>query len=74
MGEGDEAHLAFALRVGRVLYTQDADFLTLAASGAPHAGIAYLRQGEPVGRAVRGLLVIHRGLSAEEMIGRVEFL
>ena len=74
MGRSDEELFASALRDGRVVYTQDDDFLALAASGAPHAGVAFLRQGEPVGRAVRGLLVLYEGVSAEEMAGRVGFL
>ncbi len=74
MGRTDEEHLAFAHREGRVLYTQDDDLLALAAAGVPHAGIAYLRQGASIGKAVRGLLVIHRGLNAEKTQGRVEFL
>ena len=74
LGRDDPDHLALAHWEGRVLYTQDDDFLTLAASGVPHSGIAYLRQGEGIGRAVRGLLVIHQGLSAEDMVGRIVFL
>ena len=74
MGQDDSEHLALALRESRVLYTQDDDFLTLAALGVPHAGIAYLRQGEPIGRAVRGLLAIYRGVSAEGMVNQLRFL
>ncbi|MEO1077889.1 MAG: DUF5615 family PIN-like protein [Bacteroidota bacterium] len=74
LGKPDAEHLAFALREGRVVYTQDDDFLKLAAAGAAHAGVAYLRQGASIGQAVRGLLRLHAALSAEEMVGRIEFL
>jgi predicted nuclease of predicted toxin-antitoxin system len=34
-GRSDEAQLAFALQAGRVTFTQDRDFLRIAASGIP---------------------------------------
>jgi predicted nuclease of predicted toxin-antitoxin system len=40
----DETHLQFALGEGRVIFTQDRDFLRLHAAGAPHAGITYCEQ------------------------------
>ena len=41
LGASDQVHLSFARREGRVLLTQDDDFLRLHASGAEHAGIVY---------------------------------
>jgi predicted nuclease of predicted toxin-antitoxin system len=38
-GASDEAHLALAVAEKRVIFTQDEDFLTLAAQGAAHAGV-----------------------------------
>lgn len=69
-----EEHLAFALAEGRVIFTQDDDFLRLAAGGKVHAGIVYAPQHIPVGRIIQGLMLIHALLTAEEMIGKVEFL
>jgi predicted nuclease of predicted toxin-antitoxin system len=74
MGASDEAHMALALREGRVLFTQDADFLRLAASGTPHAGIVYARQQTSLGTTIHGLMLIHQILSSEEMFGRIEYL
>ena len=74
LGTTDENHLAFAFREGRVLFTHDADFLKLHAAGAPHAGIVHVRQHTPVGYSIRGLVLIHQVLTAEEISGRVEFL
>lgn len=37
----DVDHVAFALREGRVIFTNDSDFLRLHAEGVRHAGIAY---------------------------------
>ncbi len=70
----DEAHLDKGLREGRVLFTQDADFLRLAAGGQLHAGIVYARQHTPVGTIIHGLMLIYQLLSAEEMAGRIEYL
>ena len=74
LGASDEAHLALALREGRVVVTQDADFLRLAAGGAPHAGIVYAPQGTSVGDLVRGLVLVGRVLAAEDMTGHVEYV
>ena len=70
----DEEHLALALELGRVLFTQDTDFLRLSARGTPHAGIVYARQNVPVGAIIQGLMLIYQLLSTEEMIGHVEYL
>jgi hypothetical protein len=70
----DEQHLALALAAGRVLFTQDADFLRLHATACPHAGIVYAPQQTPVGATIRGLMLIHDVLNAEEMAGHAEFL
>lgn len=74
MGARDEEHLALALRAGRVIFTQDDDFLRLAAAGAPHAGIVYARQRTSVRDILHGLRLIYEVMSAEEMEGNVEFL
>ncbi len=74
LGAKDAEHLAFALQENRVLFTQDDDFLHLAAAGAPHAGLVYAPQGTPVGTIVRGLVLIYQVLEAAEMQGHIEFL
>lgn len=70
----DEAHLALALAHGRVIFTQDIDFLRLHTSGLRHAGIVYVRQQTPIGYIIRGLMLVYQILSPEEMENRVEFL
>lgn len=70
----DTEHLDLAAHEGRVLITQDSDFLILNAAGISHAGIAYIRQGVPVGRIVSGLLLIYNVLAVDEMMNRVEYL
>ena len=60
----DEAHLILALQLGRVLFTQDTDFLRLATRGTPHAGIVYARQHTLVGAIIQGLMLIQQLLNA----------
>ena len=74
LGASDEEQLAFAARAGRVLYTQDADYLRLHRAGVEHAGIAYARQGRTVGEVVRGLLLVYDVLDPESVAGTVEFV
>ncbi len=74
LGATDEEQLAFALAEGRVLFTQDDDFLRLAAFGLPHAGIVYAPQPTPTGRIIQGLMLIFQVLEAEDMPGNIEYL
>jgi hypothetical protein len=73
-GACDEEHLALAYGQGRVIFTQDADFLRLAAAGYDHAGIVYAVQRASIGEIIRGRVLVHQVLAAEEMSGRIEFL
>jgi predicted nuclease of predicted toxin-antitoxin system len=74
MGASDEEHLSRAQREGRVIFTQDQDFLRLAAAGAEHAGIVYASQNTSVREILRGLRMVYEVLDAEEMVGHVEYL
>jgi predicted nuclease of predicted toxin-antitoxin system len=74
LGAEDGAHLALATKQGRVIFTQDADFLRLHAAGSDHTGVVYVRQQTPVGYILRGLMLIYEVLEAEDMKNRVEFL
>lgn len=59
----------------RVLVTQDADFLRLAAQSTNHPGIAYCRQNKrTLGEIVRMLILVYELLEPGEVIGRVEYL
>ena len=74
MGASDEEHLSQARREGRVIFTQDDDFLRLAAAGVPHSGIVYARQHTSVRDILHGLRLIYEVLDAEEMAGSIEFI
>jgi hypothetical protein len=69
LGADDDTQLIFATSQSRVIFTQDDDFLRLAA-----AGIAYAPQGTPIGAMVRGLMEISTLLNAEDIVNRVEFV
>ena len=72
LGASDEVHLA--TRQGRIVFTQDADFLRLHAAGIDHSGIVYASQQTSIGEVIRGLVLIHQVLDDEEMRRHVEFL
>ena len=74
VGASDPQQLAYALAEGRVFFTEDRDFLALAA-GAEHAGIASCDQStRTIGQIVRGLELIWEVYEPEEMRNRVEFI
>jgi len=70
----DQEHLALAWREGRVIFTQDDDFLRLHAAGISHAGIVYAPQGTSIGEIIFGLMLTYQVLDAEDMKGHVEYL
>jgi predicted nuclease of predicted toxin-antitoxin system len=75
MGATDEEHLAVALSQGRVIFTQDDDFLRLHHAQFNHAGIIYCQQQKrSIGEIIRGLILVWEWLEPEDMSSHVEFL
>ena len=74
LGASDEEHISKARSEGRVIFTQDADFLRLASTGIKHAGIVYSRQNTSIGDMIYGLMLIHQIIEAEEMEDHIEYL
>ena len=75
IGATDVTQIEFAASSGRVLVTQDDDFLRLHAKGVAHSGIAYCQQQSmSAGEMLRRLILIHDLLTPEDMSGVVEFL
>ncbi len=71
----DGLHLQFALREGRVIFTNDSDFLRFATTSQEHAGVAYChRAARSIGFIVRHLCLMHDCMNPDEMHGRVEYL
>ena len=59
---------------GRVVVTQDSDFLRLHADGRAHRGIIYASAHLSVGEMIRGQMLVQDLLTAEEMVNHLEFL
>ena len=75
IGKSDLEQLEFSSTAGRVIYTQDEDFLAFAHATSKHAGIVYCKQGtQTIGRIIEYLEMLHICMTPEEMIGNVEFL
>lgn len=75
----DEQVLERATELGRVVFTQDDDFLALAdewvGNGRDFAGVIYAHQlGITIGQAIRDLELLANVLEADEMRSRIEFL
>jgi predicted nuclease of predicted toxin-antitoxin system len=71
----DTEHVAYALQSGRVIFTQDEDFLRLHSAGIEHCGIVFsAQQTRSIGQIIAGLLLIWEVYEPEEMVKRVEFL
>ena len=69
----DEEQLEFIRQEKRVIFTQDDDFLRIAALTDNHPGIVYCRQGtRSIGQIVESLILIHEVYSPEDIKGRVE--
>jgi predicted nuclease of predicted toxin-antitoxin system len=75
LGADDPDQLAFAKAQGRVLFSNDPDFLRAHNQGVEHSGIAYChQQSRSVGEIIRALELIWEVLEPEEMQNRVEFV
>ena len=71
----DEVQTAHALSEGRVIFTQDEDFLAIHASGTPHPGIAYCKKDtRSIGEIIRGLILIWEVYEPNDIAGRIEYL
>ena len=76
LGATDDAIIINAAnQQGRVIYTEDDDFLNLNSLGVQHNGVFYHRTGKySIGEAIAAVELACRVFSAEEMRNRVEFL
>jgi uncharacterized protein with PIN domain len=74
LGASDEKHLEFVQSEGRVIFTQDEDFLKLVSQGLNHPGIVFAPQHTPIRKLISGLMLIHQVLDAADMRNHVEYL
>ena len=71
----DNEQLVFCEAQGRVLFTQDHDFLRLHASGIAHRGIVYSAKDTcSIGEIIQGLVLVWEIMEPDEIVNRVEFL
>lgn len=74
-GSSDQEQLAHCVASGRVMFTMDADFLSLHSTNQNHPGIVFAHQQRTtIGDAIRGILLIWEILDLEEMAGGLEYL
>ncbi len=71
----DDQQLAYVRARGRVIFTQDRDFLRLHADGEAHPGIACCdKDTKGLGEIITMLVLIWEVYEPEELVNRVEFL
>lgn len=71
----DDEHWRHCLPEGRVIVTDDTDFLRLAASTPDHPGVIFCRRKDhTIGEIIEFLQLVHGVFEAHEMRGRVEYL
>lgn len=75
----DDSLLDRALALGRVVFTEDEDFLAIVhrrlQAGLEFAGVAYAHQlGISIGQAVRDLELLAKVFDPDDMRNRVEYL
>jgi predicted nuclease of predicted toxin-antitoxin system len=75
LGASDLAHLEHCRAAGRILFTQDSDFLILASSGIPHRGIVFSANGtRSIRQMIETLILIDACLYAEDMNNHIEYI
>jgi predicted nuclease of predicted toxin-antitoxin system len=67
IGIPDEDQLAYATSMGRVLVTEDRDFISLAHTQLPHTGVAMLQRALSIGEYVEYLELLARTTEPDEM-------
>jgi predicted nuclease of predicted toxin-antitoxin system len=71
----DESQLDFIRQQNRVIITHDKDFLIIASRTSDYPGIVYCQQKtRSLGEIIEGLVLIYEMYTAEDIVGRVEYL
>jgi len=74
-GAEDHEQLAHAHSAGRVIVTNDLDYLVLNAKGIPHCGIAHYPKNDASPKQIATMLIaLHGVYDSEDMRNRVEFI
>jgi uncharacterized protein with PIN domain len=71
----DSEQLNYAIAERRVFVTRDRRIIATGGHGTSHAGIVIARMGRgTIGPTVLALAHLHRTVSCEKMMGRIEYL
>ncbi|HZK76946.1 MAG TPA: DUF5615 family PIN-like protein [Candidatus Kapabacteria bacterium] len=71
----DETQYDFAQQHGRILITQDTDFLRIASKTYDHFGNVFsTTDRHPMGKIILACTALYYSFTAEEMRGRVEYI
>ena len=74
-GESDTQQLNRAIRMGRVMWSNDRHFIQLASAGIEHCGIVFGQQDKHyIGTWVRHLERMHDEYGPDDLLNHVEFL
>ena len=75
LGAIDLEHVDDAMPRGRVIFTQDGDFLGIHGAGIQHPGIAYCpKDTRSIGEIIDSLTLIWEICEPEEMVNQVEYI
>ena len=74
LGVPDYIHLEHAHAHGRVVATETSTSGNCTTLGNSHSGIAYFSGPRSIGEMVELLALLHATYTAEEMVGRLEWL
>lgn len=67
----DPDQLAYATSLGRVIITQDEDYVALSHQQLPHAGIIWLQKKDAIGRYIEFLETAAKVMEPEEVANRL---
>ncbi len=75
LSTGDHIQFRYAQESGRVLVTQDADFLRIASKQFDHFGILFFNHRKcSLGDVILSGVTLNSRVPAENMMGRIEFV
>jgi predicted nuclease of predicted toxin-antitoxin system len=73
-GASDMAHIEYARRTGRIIFTEDEDYLMLSKSGVEHCGIVYCHSNtRRIGQIIEYLVLVDACMTEEDMRNHIEF-
>jgi predicted nuclease of predicted toxin-antitoxin system len=73
LGSSDTTQLAHAHSTGRIMVTQDRDYIDLHYASVPHSGIVFCGQStRSVGDVIEILIIINEAFEPSDLLGKLE--